>query len=201
MPTSPTDFEGYYSHLTQISLLGRIYKRYCASPVLYWSARRFGTNLIEVGCGTGSGVLGAYPGRVSGLDINPHSVGYCQAIGLKAQLIGGDGAFPVADGAFDVCILDNVMEHIEAPLATLDECHRITSERGGLVIAVPGICGYASDADHKRFYAQADLRQLDPRWQLKRLFCLPFFLTSDSLSKSVKQYCLVATYQKSPRAR
>jgi SAM-dependent methyltransferase len=151
---------------------------------------------MEVGSGTASGVLGAYPRRVSGLDINPHSVGYCQAAGLDAQLIGVDGFFPVGDGAFDVCILDNVMEHIEAPQVTLDECYRITSERGGLVIAVPGTRGYASDADHKRFYAATDLLQLDVRWQLMHLFSLPFFMISERLSSSVKQYCLVAVYQK-----
>lgn len=196
VPSTFSSFEDYYCHLTKISRLGRIYKKYLASPLLYWNAQKLGVRIVEIGCGTGSGVLGAYPRRVSGLDINPHSVDYCRAAGLDAQLIGDDGAFPVPNGAFDVCILDNVMEHIEEPQGTLDECHRITSERGGLVIAVPGKRGYASDADHKRFYSQADLQQLDARWQLQRLFSVPFLMTSDVLSRSVKQYCLVATYQK-----
>lgn len=196
MSTSSGSFEDYYSHLTKISRLGRIYKKYCVSPLLYWNARQFGAKIVEIGCGTGSGVLGAYSRRVSGLDINPHSVDYCRAMGLDAQLIADDGAFPVLDGAFDVCILDNVMEHIEEPQPTLDECYRITSDQGGLVIAVPGKRGYASDADHKRFYSHADLRQLDARWKLQRLFSVPFLLTSDMLSASVRQYCVVATYRK-----
>lgn len=196
MSSSTSDFEDYTFHLKQISLLGRIYKKAFLSPVIYWNARRYGPRVIEVGCGTGSGVLGAYSRRVSGLDINPHSIAFCQAAGLDAKLIEADGTFPVADGVFDACILDNVLEHIENPIATLDECFRITSERGGLVIAVPGTRGYASDTDHKRFYGPAELLQLDTRWQLTRLFSAPFFLTSDVLSRAVKQYCLVAVYQK-----
>jgi len=196
MPSSQKNFDEYYSHLAQISTMGRLYKKYWMSRILYWNARKLGERIVEVGCGTGSGILGAYPKRVAGLDINPRSVEYCKAIGLNAQVIADDGMFPVSDQAFDVCVLDNVMEHIEEPQTTLDECHRITSAQGGLVIAVPGKRGYDSDPDHTRFYAQTDLRQLDARWQLQSLFSAPFGFTSEALSNSVRQYCLVATYRK-----
>ena len=55
---------------------------------------------------------------------------------------------------------------------------------------------YTSDPDHKRFYAQADLRRLDARWQLQSLFAAPLGFASEALSNSVRQYCLVATYRK-----
>jgi SAM-dependent methyltransferase len=133
---------------------------------------------------------------VQGLEINPLSVEYCRAAGLNVQLIKDDGAFPVADGAFDACVLDNVLEHIDDPRRTLDECYRITREAGGLIIAVPGVRGHESDADHKKFYDEKALRLLDDRWSLQRLFSIPFLLTLEKLSRSVKQYCLVATYRK-----
>ncbi len=196
MTNSSDRFEDYFSHLQKISLTGRIYKRFFSSPVLYFCARRFGDRIIEIGSGTGSGVLGAFPKRVRGLEINPHAVEYCKAAGLDVQLIGEDGIFPVAYGTCDACILDNVLEHIEDPRLTLDECHRITKENGGLVIAVPGKRGFESDPDHKRFYDAEALRSLDQRWLLLSLFSTPFFFTSERLSKSVKQYCLVATYRK-----
>lgn len=196
MSAPQKNFDEYYSHLTQISTLGRIYKKYFMSRVLYWNARKLGSRIVEVGCGTGSGVLGAYPKRVAGLDINPLSVEYCQAAGLNAQVIADDGMFPLPDKSFDVCILDNVMEHIQEPQTTLDECYRITSAEGGLVIAVPGKRGYSSDPDHKRFYSQTELRQLDHRWKLQHLFAVPSWFTSELMSSSVRQYCLVATYQK-----
>ncbi|HEY4696963.1 MAG TPA: methyltransferase domain-containing protein [Gallionella sp.] len=196
MAETPGKFEDYFAHLQKITLTGRIYKRFFSSPVLYLCARRFGDRIIEIGSGTGSGVLGAFPKRVRGLEINPRAVEYCKAAGLNVQLIGADGTFPVADGACDACILDNVLEHIEDPRLTLDECYRITKENGGLVIAVPGLRGFESDPDHKKFYDVEALRSLDERWKLQSLFSIPFLFGSERLSKTVKQYCLVATYRK-----
>lgn len=196
MENSPNSFEDYFSHLQKINFTGRIYKRYFSSPLLYLCARRFGSRIIEIGSGTGSGVLGAFPKRVSGLEINPRSVEYCKSAGLNVQLIGEDGIFPVADGAYDVCVLDNVLEHIEHPGGTLDECFRVTTKQGGLVIAVPGVRGYQSDADHKIFYDAKALRRLDDRWSLQNLFATPFGFRSEKLSTSIRQYCLVATYRK-----
>lgn len=189
-------FEDYFSHLQKISFAGRVYKRFISSPVLFFCARQFGTHLIEIGSGTGSGVLGAYPDHVCGLEINHIAVEYCKATGLKVQLIGEDGTFPVAEGVFDACILDNVLEHIEHPRKTLDECWRITKKNGGLVIVVPGLRGYESDSDHKNYYDAEALRLLDERWLLLSLFTIPFLLKSERLSKSIKQYCLVAVYKK-----
>lgn len=189
-------FEDYFAHLNRISLLGRIYKKLVSSPVLFFSARRFGRRVVEIGSGTGSGVLGAFPRHVQGLEINPIAVDYCRSAGLDVQLIKDGAAFPVADGAYDACILDNVLEHIEDPRKTLDECHRITQKQGGLIIAVPGVRGFESDPDHKKFYDAEALRLLDERWSLQSLFSIPFLFGSDKLSKSVKQYCLVATYKK-----
>lgn len=42
------------------------------------------------------------------------------------------GALPFADGAFDVCFSSNVLEHVPAPIAMLDEMVRVT-HRGGIV--------------------------------------------------------------------
>lgn len=196
MADEPEKFDEYFAHLQKISFAGRIYKRILSSPVLYFCARRFGQHIVEVGSGTGSGVLGAFPKHVQGLEINPRAVEYCKSAGLNAQLIEDDGIFPVADGAYDVCILDNVLEHIEHPRGTLDECYRITGNNGGLVIAVPGMRGFRSDDDHKLFYDAAALAELDERWSLQSLFSIPFVFRSEMLSKSVRQYCLVATYRK-----
>jgi SAM-dependent methyltransferase len=189
-------YEDYFSHLQKIRFLGRSYKRFFSSPLLFFCARRFGQRIVEIGSGIGSGVLGAFPKHVHGLEINPLAVDYCKNLGLDVQLINDNGEFPVEDATFAACILDNVLEHIDDPRRTLDECHRITRKGGGLVIAVPGVRGFASDADHKKFYDAAKLRLLDARWSCLSIFSTPFIVTSERLSKSVKQYCLVATYRK-----
>ena len=196
MATNPNKFEDYFSHLHKISLLGRFYKRFFSSPVLYLNARRYGNRIVEVGSGIGSGILGTYSTKVQGLEINPKAVEYCKASGLNVHLVKDDGIFPVADGSYDACVLDNVLEHIEDPRKTLDECYRITSNNGGLVIAVPGLRGYLSDADHKIFYDADALNSLDNRWSMQSLFSIPFYFRCERLSKSVRQYCLVATFKK-----
>lgn len=142
--------------------------------------------------------MGTFSGRVRGLEINSMAVERCRAAGLDVQLIGEDGRFPLGDGACDVCVLDNVLEHIEDARKTLDECHRITGENGGLVIAVPGKRGFHFDPDHKVFYDAEALKRLDARWEIQSLFSIPFFFRSERLSESIRQYCLVAIYKKTP---
>lgn len=196
MMEDPNYYEKYFAHLNKISLLGRLYKKLVSSPILFLCARRFGERVVEIGSGTGNGVLGTFPKHAIGLEINPLAVEYCKKVGLNVWLIGEDGIFPVADGKFDACVLDNVLEHIEFPRRTLDECYRITKENGGMVIAVPGIRGFASDSDHKKFYDANALRLLDERWGLQSLFSIPFLFGSEKLSRSIRQYCLVAIYKK-----
>ena len=106
------------------------------------------------------------------------------------------GDLPLASHSSDVCILDNVLEHIEEPKRVLDECDRVTRDQGGLVVAVPGVRGYDSDPDHKLFYDEVRLQQLDDRWRRIVAFSIPFLFKSHSLSRSIKQYCLVAVYKK-----
>ena len=196
MNSHTPEYEAYFRYLRGISFTGRIYKRYFSSPLLFFCARRYGPRLVEVGSGTGSGVLGAFPASVVGLEINPFAVKFSRDIGLRASLVNDDGSFPLEDQAFDACIFDNVLEHIERPKAVLDECSRVTGPNGGLVVCVPGVRGFESDSDHKVFYDETRLKHLDDRWVMTTLFALPTIIRSKALSKSIRQYCLVAVYRK-----
>lgn len=191
-----TDYEHYYSHLQSISKLGRHYKRYLASPVLQQQASKFGSKIAEIGCGIGSGIIGAYPQQVTGFEINPLAVTYCKSINLSVYQIDANKPYPAQDSEFDVCVLDNVLEHIAEPAFVLQECARITRINGGLVIAVPGLKGFNSDSDHKVFYGEKELQEIDPEWRLINLFSMPFYVRSHLISNFVPQYCLVAVYQK-----
>jgi SAM-dependent methyltransferase len=191
-------FQQYFQYLNRITFRGRLYKRLISSPILFLCARAFGPRLAEVGSGTGAGVLGAFPSWVVGFEINPFAVDYSKRVGLRVSLIEEGGLFPAADGSFDACVLDNVLEHIADPQKVLDECWRITGPRGGLVIAVPGSRGFAGDPDHKVFYGEEELRALDRRWTLGKLFSIPALFRNRGLSRSVRQYCLVGVYTKAP---
>ena len=189
-------FSDYFLHLKKISFLGLLYKRFISSTFIFLSSRRFGYKMLEVGSGVGSGMLGAHPKYVVGVEINPISVEYSLSKGLKSFLVDEGGGFPFSDNVFDVCILDNVLEHILDPFEILNECWRVTAKDGGLVVSVPGLKGYDSDADHKIFYDQSNLRNIHPRWDFQYMYALPSGFLSDKLSRWVRQYCVVAVYKK-----
>lgn len=196
MELKESEYKAYFSHLQKISLLGKIYKRLYAILILFICRKKFGNYLVEIGSGTGNGILRASPKNVIGLDINPIAVEFCKSKGLNASLINENGNFPIDENLFDACVLDNVLEHIEDPKKTLDECYRVSKDRGGLVVVVPGIRGYQSDTDHKTFYDRNKLNKLDSRWKMEGIFSVPFILESEKLSNNVKQYCLIAIYIK-----
>jgi SAM-dependent methyltransferase len=81
-------YEEYFNYLQKISWRGCIYKRYVSSSILYFCANRFGRRIAEVGSGTGSGILGAFPSRVVGLEINPFAVKYIKSIALDHAMVG-----------------------------------------------------------------------------------------------------------------
>lgn len=190
------NYKDYYAHLTRISLIGKSYKRFIVSPLLYLCTKKFGNQIAEIGSGVGSGLIGAFPKKVMGLEINPKAVDYCQSIGLNVKLIQEDRPYPVNDHSVDVSVMDNVLEHLEKPSFTLSECSRITRNKGGLVVAVPGVKGYACDDDHKVFYDEDGLKNIHPDWTLCFTFSTPFLIKSTWLSKIMRQYCLVAVYKK-----
>jgi SAM-dependent methyltransferase len=182
--------------LNSISSLGRSYKRYYASQILFCQAKKFGKKIAEIGSGTGNGILGAYPNQVVGFEINLLAVNFCKNKNLVVHGVEENDKYPAQDGEFDACVLDNVLEHIAQPSIVLQECARITHKNAGLVIAVPGDKGFLFDKDHKKHYREAELKNVSPEWGLIKTFSLPFIVKNEWLSKTISQYCLVAVYKK-----
>ncbi len=190
------NYDDYYTHLSKISFTGKIYKKFFLAPIIYIIARVFGGKIIEIGSGIGSGLVGAFPKRTIGLEINPSAVKYCKDSGLNVQIIYENKPYPMPDKTVDCCVLDNVLEHLNDPSFTLCECARITNTNGGLILAVPGIKGFASDSDHKIFYDSSNLEKVHSHWKLLYSFSTPFLIKSNFLSRNIKQYCLIVVYKK-----
>jgi SAM-dependent methyltransferase len=70
---------------------------------------------------------------------------------------------PFADASFDSVLLDNVLEHIEAPTLLLGEVRRVLVPGGRFLVGVPGQRGWESDPDHKVMYDEASSVR---RWQV-----------------------------------
>lgn len=64
--------------------------------------------------------------------------------------------YPFRDNAFDYVIADNVFEHLENPVRTLDEFHRICKKEALIRIIVPyyNCKGAYNDITHKHFFNQ-----------------------------------------------
>ena len=97
------------------------------------------SNLLDAGCGEGETIerlAGLLPGDVTGVDLNAESVEFA-----SKRLPSGDFRvadvtdLPFDDDSFDLVLCLEVLEHIPAPRAALDELVRVS--RGDVVISVP----------------------------------------------------------------
>jgi SAM-dependent methyltransferase len=184
-----TAAEVYGEYLMRRSRLSGVYRRYVLYPRL---CDRLPGRAVDVGCGIGD-FLQFRPNTV-GVDINPHTVAYCQQRGLDARLIEPD-VLPFDDASFDSALLDNVLEHIAEPAALLRELHRVLRPEGVLLIGVPGVLGWASDPDHKVTYDEVSLNAtLRARHFVPvEVFYAPLW-RSAWLSRQLRQYCIFGLF-------
>jgi SAM-dependent methyltransferase len=182
--------EKYYLYLRQRSRLGLLYRRYWLYPRLN---RHLRGQTLDVGCGIGD-FLAYRPGTV-GADINPATVEWCRHQGLNAHLMAAD-VLDFADGSFDSATLDNVLEHLTAPVPLLRDIYRVLRLHGALVVGVPGQYGYTVDPDHKIFYDEALLvSTLDAAgFALQQIFHTPW--RSNWLNLHMRQYCIYGVFQR-----
>ncbi len=97
-----------------------------------------GKRILDIGCGVGAFVrrLREFSLRIAGIDVDAERVieGGKEVPGL-ALAVGEH--LPFADGAFDVILLHEVLEHVTDDLATLRETHRLLAPGGKAVIFCP----------------------------------------------------------------
>jgi SAM-dependent methyltransferase len=107
---------------------------------------RAGTDLLDVGCGSGLALsLAAERGaRVSGIDIAPSLLAVARRRVPDGDLReGGLDELPFADEAFDVVVAINALQFAFDPAAALREVHRVLRPGGRLALgqfAAPERC-------------------------------------------------------------
>jgi SAM-dependent methyltransferase len=182
--------EEYFHYLNRRSTLGRLYRRHVLYPRLTGMLEG---RCLDVGCGLGD-MLSFHDGTV-GVDVNAHTVAYCQNLGLDARVMEPD-KLPLGDGEFDSALLDNVLEHLLDPQPLLQEIRRVLRKGGPLLVGVPGIKGWASDADHKVFYDEGALRQRveSAGFESVRTIHMPLW-RSEFLSRRLRQYCVYSMFR------
>lgn len=137
---------------------------------------------IDFGCGAGQ-LLERLPAGSVGLELNPHLLEFLRGLGLEAwPSDGSNDAFALRTlpaRTFRTLVIAHVLEHLDDPpqaLATLmAAARRLGVER--VIVVVPGIKGFASDATHRTFidraFAETRLADLGQGYRLRSLAYFP----------------------------
>lgn len=123
------------------SLVHRRIQRYLR---VYLDAAPAGTRVLDAGCGTGI-ETGPYAGRlrVVGLDYQREYIA-CGAERYPAAhyAIADLSRLPVAGASCDLVIMNQVIEHLDNPVAVIGELARVMTPGGRLIVATPNYGGW-----------------------------------------------------------
>lgn len=186
-----TDYDAYFESLTRRKRIGLWYRNLWLYPRI---CRHLRGRVVDIGCGIGDMVR--FRRDTVGVDVNPKAVAFCRGQGLSVELMQPDH-LPFAGGEFDGAVLDNVLEHLEAPEALLAEIRRVLKPGGNFVVGVPGLRGFATDADHKTHYPESPFIQRIETAGFERvsLFHQPF--RSRFLDRYFRYYAIYGTFRRS----
>ena len=129
-------------------------------------------HILDFGCGTGGNTTtyGRF-GTTVGIEPDSNAVRLAQARGGASYCCGNGVQLPFRAAAFDVIIASDVLEHIEADSAAVEEMVRVLRPGGSLIITVPAHQWLFSEHDtalhHFRRYSKASLRALLVRHRLR----------------------------------
>lgn len=100
------------------------------------TSHKRGGKSVDIGCGTGRMVeaLGAAGFRAAGVEPNKMAAEAGRSLGRN---ISEADLSALDSGAYDCVTAFHVLEHASSPRAFLEECRRILSPRGLLVVEVP----------------------------------------------------------------
>lgn len=106
-----------------------------------------GGRLLEIGCGQGDFLLEAQRAGydVTGVELSASAAKYaCERLGVGKVVCGEVDSVGLGVGAFDVCVLSDVIEHTRDPLAFLRSIHRLLKPSGVLFIATPSLDSWSA---------------------------------------------------------
>lgn len=119
---------------------------------------RPGMSLLDCGCGPGSITLGLAkritPGTVVGVDFDPSEVERAQKLATEQGATnvqfetGNVYELPFADGTFDACFSNALLDHLSDPVAALREMQRVLKVEGVLGVRTADRDGYLFTPSH-----------------------------------------------------
>ncbi len=130
----------YHRHPTPYQGLAGMIERARLKLVARWVRSVDGRRVLDLGCGEGPLRDLLEPSlHVVGVDISIDSLRTARRDGDHPSLIQADGtvALPFADGAFDMVVCSEMLEHVTAPASVLAELRRVCSPNGRVILTVP----------------------------------------------------------------
>lgn len=121
--------------------------------------------VLDAACGEGYGTnLIVAAGAVSavGIDVDEKTVGHARMRYPAAEFIRGDvRELPFENGAFDLVVSFETIEHLRDPEAVLDELCRVVADEGWLLISTPNKSRYLVDNEfHEREFSHQEFVEL-----------------------------------------
>lgn len=152
-------------------------RRRVLAAVLDGLALPAGSRILDAGCGSGRNMADlALRGEVAGVELASSSLDVARARGVGEVRAGSlEEPLPFADGAFDLAVALDVLEHLRDDRPAWAQLARVVAPGGRLVITVPQYGWLWGEHDvvshHHRRYTRALIaeRAAASGWQVERL--------------------------------
>lgn len=92
--------------------------------------------VLDLGCAKGS-YLRQFAGDSLGVDVSRPNLEHCRRLGLRAVDMDLNRDLPIPAESFPVVFCSHVLEHVDAPIKLLRECHRVLMPGGRLILGLP----------------------------------------------------------------
>jgi len=154
--------EKYYSKYRHLKRKARIAYTFKAAKIFGNKSLR----ILDLGCGDGtySAELEKMGYTVVATDISIHALRLCHDEGVTHRIRASVTHIPFRSNVFHRALCIDVFEHINAPLQTLNEIHRVLTCSGILALQTPNrksIISYLLiDPTHCKIYNLKELRKL-----------------------------------------
>jgi SAM-dependent methyltransferase len=124
--------------------------------------------ILDAGCGSGRNMVDlARHGQVTGVELSEPSVEIARERNCGEVIAGSVLEMPFADGAFDLAVSLDVIEHLEDDVAALRELRRTVAPGGALLVTVPAYqwlwSGHDEINHHHRRYTRGTLESAAQR--------------------------------------
>jgi SAM-dependent methyltransferase len=94
-----------------------------------------GLSVLEIGCATGDLLAMVRPERGLGIDLSPRMVAKARQKYPQLEFLESDAVFFDTDTRFDCIILNNLLEYIEDIQGLFQNCRRLLTPRGRILIS------------------------------------------------------------------